>query len=638
MRGRRLDVLLMVLAAALLSQAAPAQTPGKITQVRVYQGQALVTRQIDFEATKGPQDVTVTELPDQIIPQSLYATGSAQLSIRAVRFRATATETEPRPEVQALDDQMKAKQKDIRRIESELSVLEARGAFLDKLGQFAATKVDEEMQKGTLNPGALQETATFVFEQREEIAQKTLALEGEKEAIEASLSTLERKRRELTHGSNKVMRDAAVSLDAAKAGPAKVDLSYLVSGVSWSPAYSVRLNDKHNRIRLEYHAALSQMSGEDWGDVELTLSTSHPKMMATAPLLTPLRISLIPKEQQEQRLADQGTYTEKRRELQQQIRGKKGGPAGPRGDRGPVGMGMGGAGMMGGGMMGPAPPAFQAPSEDDALNANVFAAQLQNIELTAPDEVVRMSRAMGATGAEGLAVDYPIPGLISIPSRRDQQMLSIAKLDLKATFNYVAVPLLTDYVYRTVECVNDSDYPLLAGPYNAYVEGAFAGRGMLPIVAHGQGLTLGFGSETQLRGSRELLEKTTTVRGGNQVVQYSYRLALRNYMDKPTKVRLWDRLPQTQDKQVTIQILEPSVALSTDAVYLAQHRARGLLRWDVEVPAKASGADAYQVKYQFQIEFDKNFDIGELPSSVAEVMRKDMDMLKAIQASPGALR
>jgi hypothetical protein len=419
-------------------------------------------------------------------------------------------------------------------------------------------------------------------------------------------------------------------------------LSYLVNSVGWSPAYSARLNDKHDRLALEYQAVLTQMSGEHWPNVQLTLSTSYPRMLAAAPVLSPLRVSLVSAgEGQQAEVANADAYNEKRAALQQQLRSAKGEPrdlgdrvaAGPRGERGPVGP----QGPKG--EVGPAIPAQSgyAPAQDEAFAANLLAAQLQNVELTAPDDVVRLSRTSVVATSEGVAVEYPIPGRITIESRKDQQMFHIATLDLAATSYYSAVPLLTDYVYQSAECVNTSDYPLLPGPYNAYVGSAFAGRGDLPLVARGQGLTIGFGTESQLRASRELEDKTTTVRGGNNVVQYTYRLRLSNYMDKPVKVRLWDRLPQAPDDQVSITLTKPEPALSEDPVYLAQQKARGLLRWDVEVPANASGAKVHTFNYQFKVEFDKNYTIGEIQAGAKEAMRKDLEVMQRIQmAAPAA--
>jgi len=54
------------------------------------------------------------------------------------------------------------------------------------------------------------------------------------------------------------------------------------------------------------------------------------------------------------------------------------------------------------------------------------------------------------------------------------------------------------------------------------------------------------------------------------------------------------------------------------------------------VPAKASGANAFSLTYQLQIELDKNYDIGELPDTAAESMRKDLEVMRSINEAASA--
>ena len=65
------------IATALSSQPANAfdalESPGKVDAVTVYRGQAIVTRLVDIPAPAGLHELVVSDLPEQVLPASLYA-------------------------------------------------------------------------------------------------------------------------------------------------------------------------------------------------------------------------------------------------------------------------------------------------------------------------------------------------------------------------------------------------------------------------------------------------------------------------------------------------------------------------------------------------------------------------------------
>ncbi len=75
----------------------------RVTRVTLYQGQALVTRTVPVEGAKGALEIVVSNLPEQVIPTTLYAEGSEGVEVRAVRFRSQAVGQEPREEVRKID-------------------------------------------------------------------------------------------------------------------------------------------------------------------------------------------------------------------------------------------------------------------------------------------------------------------------------------------------------------------------------------------------------------------------------------------------------------------------------------------------------------------------------------------------------
>ena len=108
----RLNVLTFVVGLAKVSpaafhspQALAASAEGKVTGVTLYRGQALVTRAGPVEGNPGSIEIVVGKLPEQIVPNSLFAEGGDAIEIRAVRFRTRAVGEQPRERIlQALAD------------------------------------------------------------------------------------------------------------------------------------------------------------------------------------------------------------------------------------------------------------------------------------------------------------------------------------------------------------------------------------------------------------------------------------------------------------------------------------------------------------------------------------------------------
>jgi uncharacterized protein (TIGR02231 family) len=331
------------------------------------------------------------------------------------------------------------------------------------------------------------------------------------------------------------------------------------------------------------------MTGEDWNGVALTLSTASPALSATGPGLAPFPVSLTPdgdgKKTNQADLAQQ----------LQSIRGRQ------------------------------KTAIMQFNNSRDltgnlSLNwdANAAANDFQYLELTNPKETLSSLR-LDDTGAEGPSLSYGIEGGVSLASRSDQQMVRILQTSFATNFYHMATPVLTSYVYREAELKNTSDEDLLAGPVNVYLDGGFVGQAEVPTVARGQTFVVGLGADPQVRSRRELANKTDSVQGGNRELGFEYRLLVENYKEQPVAIRLFDRLPHTDrtgDVRVELSALE--VALSTDELYVRRERTKGILRWDVTVPAGAIGKDAHTVEYDYKVDFDRSFKLGATVKNVPE--------------------
>jgi hypothetical protein len=255
MAGRHLAlvmVLMMALAMALdlaiVGTAVAAEPPveplkataGRIESVTLYIGQALVTRVVPLDAPAGRVEILVTDLPEFIEPESLFAESGEGVSVRAVRYRTRAVGEDPREAVRKLDADIEAANDRLARNRRLQQLAQQRLAYLDKQENFVAPTASVEMARGVLNADALRAVSLFNFDQRKAAAEEQLKLDAEARDIGKEIELLGRKRAEAAARGSRQVREALLFLEKTAPGRASVRLSYLVEGAGWSPAYNFR--------------------------------------------------------------------------------------------------------------------------------------------------------------------------------------------------------------------------------------------------------------------------------------------------------------------------------------------------------------------------------------------------------------
>ncbi len=88
----------------------------------------------------------------------------------------------------------------------------------------------------------------------------------------------------------RLSRVAVVTLAEAPTGPVELELEYRVPGARWVPSYSLTLERGLTNGALQMRASIAQDTGEDWGQVRLSLSTASTSRRADMPELKALKI------------------------------------------------------------------------------------------------------------------------------------------------------------------------------------------------------------------------------------------------------------------------------------------------------------------------------------------------------------
>jgi len=590
----------------------PVEAKSKVVAATIYSDSALVTREVDIPAGLGAMEIVVSAMPAQVQPSSVYSEGTEGIRVLATRYRKKPIKEDKREEVREIEEELKKNEMETQKVQAMITANTANTTFLTKLEGFATASTVNATEKGKLDSDTVLALANYLKMERISRAQEGVEFGQKAQQITKSTQFLTRKLQELTSGTVRTETDAIIVVEKVNAGEGKLRLNYLVDTAYWHPQYKIRAGKTaKDAVKLEYLASVHQQSGEDWTGVELTLSTAQPMLNATPPDLKGLAVSVLPK----------GAVP----------------PAGKPGS-GQVGQGFASnpsgyiaipQSPMGGTSLAEIQEATrnlrrQAQAESNGKNekvSNEIFNYVGNLEQATElvfqgDERHKLNDVAQKSDPEkeGPSVAYKLDTKISIPSRNDEQILEVVRFDLAPEYFYKAVPVLTSHVYKQANLTNKSKFVLLPGEATMYSETDFVGRMQLPLVAIGESFIAGFGTDPQLQVQRQLIEKSRTMQGGNQVLKFEYRILLSSFKSEAVKVQLWDRLPKGENESLNVAIIKIQPELSTDPVYLRQERVNNLLRWDINLLPETNGTKANPTTYEFKVELDKQMSIGSFQS------------------------
>lgn len=551
---------------------------GRLTEVTLYQGTALVTRHIELPANlHGPFEVLVSPLPTATDPTSVFADRAEGVEVRSVacRSRPPADAEQTKGAVAQLEEAIEEISQGIAISRNEIALRRIRQDYLKALGNFVAPAVSQEMSHGVLQAKEIEQITMMHFKEYETASTEIMEFDFEIAENQDKMEKLQVERAKLAAGPP-LKYDVVLYLEKVKAGPASLKLNYLVKDCGWSPVYNVRGDTTKNEIAIEFNALIHQVSGEKWTGVKLALSTASPTVSAYNPQLAPLYVRVANASGAQNQFDAIGNTLRYNKAIDQ----RKAALAGQ----------------------------FRGQSIAAAATANFdvndSAASVQLIELS--ERMSELRRLREDSPEEILSIEYDLERPVTLVSRRDAQMVPVLQHRAKGEFYHVAVPILTAAVFREAELTNATPQDLLGGTVNVYLNGRFTGRTEMPTIARGRHFSLGFGVDGQLRVRRSLLDRREAVQGGNQQVEISVELVIDNYKEEAVSLRLRERMPTMEDAaSLRVSLGEMSQALSEDPDYQRFERSKGILLWTLEVKP-GSGKDASSLSYAYSLEFDKS--------------------------------
>ncbi|GAC1447382.1 MAG: mucoidy inhibitor MuiA [Desulfuromonadaceae bacterium] len=515
MKNLRFILSLTLLAIPVLSFATDLKripASSRITAVTVYPDRALTTRSVSLNLKPGSYLITFDNLPTLIQDDSVRVEGkgSAGITIAGLEVKRAFLEQSGEKRVKELDDEIRGLELRSGALDARKAGLSSQKAFLESIRVAWGDRISKELAIGRPAAAELQDAAGFVGTGVTKVEEQALAIDTERKNIKDKIDSLRRQRDESTGSRRKESKNIEVMLDVAREGSLTIDLAAVIPKAGWVPSYDVRLAADAKTAELTFRAMVRQQTGEDWNNVDLTLSTARPATGGAPPELFPWRIAFFhpqpPMEMVYGAAPARG------------IKGKK-----ARSDSGRM--------------------SLESVKSEEAIAE----------EAPAAFETAQIS-------SEQPSVSFHIPRPLDIPSDGTQHGSVVAVEQLPVSIEYMAIPKLSPYVFLKSEIVNQAAYALLPGKVNTFAGNTYTGSSQLKKVAAGEKFDLFFGSDDQVTVKREELKqhKEAGIFGKNRV-SYRYRIELANFRKAPLTLTLRDQLPLSGDEEIKVSLDDPSI-------------------------------------------------------------------------------
>lgn len=515
-----------------------------VIAVAVYTNQALVTRRGVVELSGQEKELIVSRLPVTIETKSVRVRGKGNVAVRllGVNIERIYTTESVVARVSQLNQQIEQLEAQKRQFQAQMDALALQSRFIEGLREKTQEQFSISLARKSISLSETLDLVNFLGSQYTEYAIATEDYKNQQRELDKQLEVLYASLKETKSPSPQESFNLTVGIDCDGAGEFELEVSYVVNHASWKPLYDIRVDSKRKSVNLGYLAQITQNTGEDWTNVNLTLSTAKPGSGTLPPKFKPWYIDI------------EQTQLNTRRARK----------------------------------FAAAPMAAKSRSfefeEDDNFSGEIK--QLENRIIEAEVTTAEVSR-------EGNVVTFNLDSNGNIPSDGAPHKTTIFQDDYSCNFSYTAIPRLVSFAYLQAKVKNNSNgATLLTGKANIFRDNIFVGTSELENTVPGEEFKLNLGIDEGIKIKRDLVEREVDKRfiGNLRKITYAYRLQINNLLDTEAKLELIEQLPVSRNEQIKIRLnrTNPQIQLGE----------MGILQWNFILAPQ----EEQEIYYQFTVE------------------------------------
>lgn len=492
----------------------------RIVEVTVYPDSALVRREADLKLETGPVTVVFRGIVPDFDRETLRVSiqGAAKARLLSAEVATRELEDDAAPRVKELEERIQAVEDEKRRLGDEAKALGEEKLFLDSVRLFSQGQLPKDLVTKVPEVAQLEALAGFVVSKTKDHFSRSTDIAFKVRELDKRLAALHSELERVSGGESRSTRSIHVELEVSAPGDCRLSASYLTGGAGWQPVYDARADFKKSQVELSSFGVVSQRTGEDWEEVEMSLSTARPSVEGSMPYVSPWLLRPVPPPTPTRSMA------KKARMMQSEA------------------------------FANAAPACAAAMDAEGSLCKEDTGAPCGG---AAPEPVYSRSEE------KGTALVYRLQRKASVPSDGSERKLPVLTQALAARFEYSACPRASVHAYLGSRVTNSKDQQLLPGPVKIFLDGDFVGSSELGSIGPGEEYDLYLGVDENVKVKREQVSKkvdTTLIAGirsWNKDTAFEHKLTVESYKSEKIHVKLFEALPVSEHDRIKVKVHPP---------------------------------------------------------------------------------
>jgi len=472
----------------------------KICEVTVYHNQALVTRRGKIKLDGGQQEFAIANLPLTVHADSVTARclDNPNVQLLAVHTERIFANESLQQRTNHISGKIRQLEEQKRQLEDQINSVKLQQTFIQSFSEKSVDRFTSNLNSESLNLTEVQELLDFLGKSYQNYAQSITEQEKELTEIERRLEVLHQQLKQIQQPVYKQIQSSIrilIILASPLPGDCGLEINYLVSQVDWTPLYDLRNSNINKHINLNYLVEIKQKTGEDWTDVNLTISTAKPNLATQTPKLEPWYIT-----------SSKVPYCSQK----------------------------------------------NIQTHDDFAELEALLAEDNE---TKKQQLMQAQKLVEQTTKFAGAVSFKLEQSYTILSDGTPHKVTVFNKDLPCRTEYVAILRQMSFAYLEATVTNNTNsVTLLPGKANIFFDNALIGTTELEKIAPGEEFKLNLGIDRDLKIEQHLVERDIEIIGNYRRTTFGYKLTVLNFKAEKVKLKLIVQLPVSRDEKVKVRL------------------------------------------------------------------------------------